>query len=112
MTIGTDIVHVNRLKTWEFFSYDQLRRIFLREELEACRGSESYNLCSLAASATKELFGQLDRLKSRRRFSTMILRGWHRQLKRLHLLLSNRICRCTLFVVQTTRRSFRHLFVG
>lgn len=51
--IGTDIVHVQRLRKWSDFSYDQLRRLFSKEELEDYGGQ----LPSLAARfAAKEAF--------------------------------------------------------
>jgi len=36
ISIGTDIVQTDRLKSWETFSYDQLRRIFSEQELIDC----------------------------------------------------------------------------
>ncbi|MCK4517986.1 4'-phosphopantetheinyl transferase superfamily protein [Candidatus Babeliales bacterium] len=55
--IGTDIVAVERLKRFESFSYDQMRRIFSREELEYCKLGDSYDWPSLAARfAAKEAF--------------------------------------------------------
>jgi holo-[acyl-carrier protein] synthase len=50
--IGTDIVHIKRLQKWSDFSYDQLRRVFAKQELiDASRPA------SLAARfAAKEAF--------------------------------------------------------
>lgn len=57
LSLGTDIVNINRLKKWDHFSYDQLSRIFSKEELAFCRHEDSYNWQSLAARfAAKEAF--------------------------------------------------------
>lgn len=62
--VGTDIVLVERIERWKDFSYDQLRRIFSKYELDDCRlqaGSTRregrYNFTRLATRfAAKEAF--------------------------------------------------------
>ena len=55
--IGTDIVAVERLKRFDRFSYDQMRRIFSREELDYCKLGDSFDWQKLAARfAAKEAF--------------------------------------------------------
>lgn len=55
--IGTDIVSVQRLRKWEQYSYDQLRKTFSKSELEYCKTDNGYDWISLAARfAAKEAF--------------------------------------------------------
>jgi len=55
--IGTDIVAIERLKRFESFSYDQMRRIFSGEELDYCKLGDSFDWEKLAARfAAKEAF--------------------------------------------------------
>lgn len=53
ITIGTDIVCVDRFKKWKSYSYDQLRRVFAKQEIDYCRDDMS---CLAVRFAAKEAF--------------------------------------------------------
>lgn len=55
--IGVDIVKSERFLRWRDYSYEQLRRVFSKQELEDCAKNSSYNFMRLAARfAAKEAF--------------------------------------------------------
>jgi phosphopantetheine--protein transferase-like protein len=55
--VGTDIVAIKRLEGWHSYSYDQLRKIFSKSELEECKLNNNYDWVRLAARfAAKEAF--------------------------------------------------------
>jgi len=57
LSIGTDIVKVDRFSSWKNFSKKQFLRVFLENELEDCKKDGMYDFVRLAARfAAKEAF--------------------------------------------------------